>query len=222
MSRLTTGTNPFLIDMCLCRRAYYAAMAEGDDPKDPKPPKAGDGNGNGKDAGARPVDEGAQPHDEAVAPAEEHEKLYETHIGQLIGTARDDFGIEEGIAIGLAHDVMTVFIHASRRVSDIPGWLNGAISFASEAYVLREVVVPDWTRTSAAAPDLTLPNGVAWRDVADRLTPRFRRLLELRYVEGHTIAEMAEILGATQQYVEALLECCLRLAARRAVRPEGQ
>lgn len=208
--------------MCLGRRAYYAAMAEGDDPKDPKPPKPGDGNGNGKDASGQPADEGAQPHDEAVPPGEEFERLYETHIGQMIGTARDDFGIEDRIAVDLAHDVMMSFIHASRRVSDIPGWLNGAISFASEAYVLREVVVPERTRKSAAPPDLKLPNGVAWRDVADRLTPRFRRLLELRYVDGRTIAEMADLLGTTEHYVEVLLERCLRLAARRVVRPEGQ
>ena len=197
-------------------------MADGDDTREPKPPNPDDPKGDGDDVSAQPAED-AQPHDESASAANDYAGLYETHIGRLIATARDDFGIEEESAIELAHDVLMTFVHVSTRVSDVPGWLTGAISYASEAYVLRGVVV-DWERQSVAPPGLTLPNGVLWRDVAGRLTPRFRRVLELRYVEGRTVSGMAESLGTTQRYVETLLERCLQQTARHAAahRPERE
>jgi hypothetical protein len=193
-------------------------MADGDDTREPKPPNPDDSKSKCDDAIAQPAED-AQPDDGSIPPRNDYAGLYETHIGRLIATARDDFGVDEQSAIELAHDVMTTFIHVSSRVSNVPGWLTGAISFASEAYVLRGVVV-DSTRESKAPPDLTLPNGVRWRDVAGRLTPRFRRVMELRYVDGRAVAEIAEMLGTTQRYVEALLERCLEQTEKFASRPE--
>lgn len=196
-------------------------MADGDDTKERKPPDPDDPKGDGDDVDARPAGESAQPRAESVPPGIDYDRLYETHIGRLIATARDDFGIEKETAIELAHDVMATFMRMPTRVSNVSGWLTYAISCASEAYALRGVVV-DWRRHSTIPADLTLPNGVAWRDVAGRLTPRFRRVLELRYVEGRTVAEIAEILGTTERYVETLLERCLLQAAKCAARREGR
>lgn len=179
-------------------------MADDDDVKESRPPQT-DPRSARDDCASEP-------------PQEDFEGLYETHIGRLIATAREDFGVSEKSAVMLAHEVMLSILKARGRVSDITRWLDGAVSLAAEAYALQGVVIPGPLYGSAEVPDVTLPNGLRWREVAKLLTPRFRRVLELRYIEGHTVASVAETLGTTEAFVETLLARCLRRAARTKLR----
>jgi RNA polymerase sigma factor (sigma-70 family) len=45
------------------------------------------------------------------------------------------------------------------------------------------------------------------------LSPRYQRILRLRYYEGYSIPEIAEELGVTKKYAQKLVGKILRLAA---------
>lgn len=60
----------------------------------------------------------------------------------------------------------------------------------------------------------SLPDQLAAREALERLSPRYREILRLRYFEGCSINELAALLGVKPKYAQKLVMKCLRSAER--------
>jgi DNA-directed RNA polymerase specialized sigma24 family protein len=60
-----------------------------------------------------------------------------------------------------------------------------------------------------------LPDQLSAREAFGCLTPRCQLALRMRYVEGHTVPEIAAQLQTTAKYAQNLICRCLRQARER-------
>ena len=147
---------------------------------------------------------------------------YEQHYDLLVGIAVQRFGISHADAEALAQEVFVDFLVHAHRVNDPRAWLIGAVYNASKTYLRRaqrtepfaddaaEPADPRYARAGEAWPDV-----LAAREAFARLTPRCQLALGLRYIEGHTIPAIAQILDTSKKYAAKLVARCLDLAHRR-------
>ncbi len=67
------------------------------------------------------------------------------------------------------------------------------------------------------------PNLKAWADeLLAALPAKYRRVLELRILEGHTVAETAQVMDITENYVKVLQHRALKKAAELGEIPDDE
>lgn len=150
------------------------------------------------------------------------EAVYEQYFGLLVQIAVFKFRVPETEAEGLTHDVLFSYLRKSATVLDLRSWLIGAICYASRHYWRlngRNVATDDEVDFNRADPASlrildSLPDQLAAREALECLTPRCQQVLQWRYFEGCTIAEIANRLGVKTKSAQKLITKCLRRAER--------
>ena len=150
------------------------------------------------------------------------EAIYEQYFPLLAQIAVFKFQVPDTDAEALVHDVLISYLRKSEDITDLRPWLIGAICYASRHY---------WRlngRTTSAEAEMagdrvdpatlrildSLPDQLAAREALERLAPRYRQILHMRYFEGCTVAEVASRLGVKTKYAQKLITKCLRRAER--------
>lgn len=146
--------------------------------------------------------------------------VYETHVGLLVRTAKEQFQICESEAQALAHEVFLSYFLKASEVIDPHAWLISAIYNASKHYLrtrARHVSLPP---ECAEIPDPrqsreALPDQLVAREAYCCVTARCQLALRLHYLEGYTLPEIASELRTTPKYAGRLVSRCLRQARNR-------
>lgn len=150
------------------------------------------------------------------------EAVYEQYFDMLVRVANFKFGVSETDAEALAHDVLMTYLRKQHLIQDLRAWLIGAICYASR-YYWRQVgqewngeAEVDFDRPDPASERIldSLPDQLAAREALECLSPRYREILQMRYFEGCTVAEVATRLGVKTKYAQKLIGKCLRRAER--------
>ncbi|HEV7765764.1 MAG TPA: sigma-70 family RNA polymerase sigma factor [Thermoanaerobaculia bacterium] len=150
------------------------------------------------------------------------EAVYEQYFGLLVQISVFKFRVPETEAEGLTHDVLISYLRKSATVLDLRSWLIGAICYASRHYWRlngRNVATDDEADFNRADPASlrildSLPDQLAAREALECLTPRCQKVLQMRYFEGCTIAEVATHFGVKTKSAQKLITKCLRRAER--------
>lgn len=150
------------------------------------------------------------------------EAIYERYFPLLAQIAVFKFQVPDTDAEALVHDVLISYLRKADDITELRPWLIGAICYASRHY---------WRlngRTSGAEAEVagdrvdpatvrildSLPDQLAAREALERLSPRYRQILHMRYFEGCTVAEVASRLGVKTKYAQKLITKCLRSAEK--------
>jgi RNA polymerase sigma factor (sigma-70 family) len=153
---------------------------------------------------------------------QQFEAVYEQYFGLLVQISVFKFRVPESEAEGLTHDVLISYLRKSGTVLDLRAWLIGAICYASRHYWRlngRNVAVDDEVEVDRADPASlrildSLTDQLAAREALECLAPRCRQVLQMRYFEGCTVAEVASRLGVKPKSAQKLITKCLRRAER--------
>jgi RNA polymerase sigma factor (sigma-70 family) len=154
---------------------------------------------------------------------QEFEAIYVRYFPLLAQIAVFKFQIPDTEAEALVHDVLISYLRKSEDILDLRPWLIGAICYASRHYWRlhgRTVVGGDGEleldRVDPASLRIldSLPDQIAAREALECLAPRCREILQMRYFEGCTVAEVAGRLGVKTKYAQKLITKCLRRAER--------
>jgi len=148
--------------------------------------------------------------------------IYEEHFDLLAGIAVNKFRVPDTEAETLAHEVFLSYLRKTDTISDLRGWLVGAICHASRHYwrqnkrimeadpeVDTELVDP----TSRHMHDVMTAK-IAANEALESLAPRYQEILRLRYFAGMTVPEIAAHLGVKPKYAQKLVTKCLRRAEK--------
>ena len=150
------------------------------------------------------------------------EAIYEKYLGLLMQIAVYKFQVPESEAETLVHDVLISYLRKTGEVTDLRSWLIGAICNASRHYwrlngrtVMAEGEI-ELDRVDPASLRIleSLPDQLAAREALECLAPRCREILQMRYFEGCTVAEVASRLGVKTKYAQKLITKCLRRAEK--------
>lgn len=150
------------------------------------------------------------------------EAIYEQYFGLLVQISSFKFRVPESDAEALVHDVLMSYLRRSATVLELRSWLIGAICYASRHYWrLNGRTVPaddeaDAKRADPASLHIvdSLTNQLAAREALECLTPRCQAMLQMRYFEGCTIAEVASRIGVKPKSAQKMITKCLRRAER--------
>ena len=146
--------------------------------------------------------------------------VYNAHVPLMIGIAVDRFHIEQSDAQMLAHQIFLVYFMKPEDVREARAWFVGAISNASRQYLrmrARDVALPPEivNEPDPEFPADWLPNRMAARQAFGCLTSRCQLALQLHYLEGYSIPEIAAQLHITPGYAKKLVSRCLQQARER-------
>ena len=150
------------------------------------------------------------------------EAVYELYFSFLVRIAVFKFRVPESEAEGLTHDVLLSYLRKSAAVLDLRSWLVGAICYASRHYwrlngrIVPAEEDPGVERADPASLRIldSLTDQLAAREALDCLSPRCQQVLQMRYFEGCTIAEVADRLGVKTKSAQKLIARCLRRTER--------
>ena len=146
--------------------------------------------------------------------------VYNAHVPLMIGMAVERFHIAHTDAQTLAHQIFLVYFLKPEDVRDLRAWFVGAMSNACRHYLrtrARDVALPP-DIVNQPDPDFPadlLPNRVAARQAFSCLTSRCQLALQLHYLEGYSIPEIAAQLHTTPAYAKKLVSRCLQQARER-------
>ena len=150
------------------------------------------------------------------------EAVYVKYFPLLAQIAVYKFQVPDADAEALVHDVLISYLRKSEDIVELRPWLIGAICYASRHYwrlngrtsgAEAEVVGDRVDPASLRILD-SLPDQLAAREALECLAPRCRAILQMRYFEGCTVAEVASRLGVKTKYAQKLITKCLRRAER--------
>lgn len=161
-------------------------------------------------------------------PQHHFASIYDEHVGLLVGTAIENFGIGESDAQTLAHEVFLAYFLKADDVRDVRAWLVGGISNACRHYLRTRSREAELPTDAVEKPDPqskdvrdSLPAELAGRQALACLTARCQLALHLHYVEGFTIPEIAAQLRTTPAYAHKLVTRCMKQARKRYGGKEG-
>ncbi len=173
-----------------------------------------------------PVVRSKKRHMTSLTSAQVDEQDFEAVYGQyfdlLVQIAVFKFQVPDSDAEALTHDVLIGYLRKSEDILQLRKWLIGAICYASRHYwrLNGRTVTGDaeieLDRADPASLRIldSLPAQIAAREALECLAPRCREVLQMRYFEGCTIAEVAARLGVKTKYAQKLITKCLRRAER--------
>jgi RNA polymerase sigma-70 factor (ECF subfamily) len=162
------------------------------------------------------------PHTSPRIDDRHFEEIYEQYFDLLIKIAIYKFRVPDSDAEGLVHDVLVGYLRKSELVLDLKSWLVGAICHASRHYWRqnsRTVSVDaaiELDRVDPASLRIldSLTDQIAAREALECLSPRYRDILQMRYFEGCTVAEVGARLRVTTKHAQKLITKALRRAER--------
>jgi RNA polymerase sigma factor (sigma-70 family) len=148
--------------------------------------------------------------------------VYNEHVPLMIGLAVDRFHISQTDAQTLAHQIFLTYFLKPDDVRDQRAWFVGAICNAARHYLRmreRDVTLPP-EFVNEPDPEFasilnSLPNKLAARQAFACLTSRCQLALQLHYLEGYTIPEIAAQLHISPTYAKKLVTRCLKQARER-------
>jgi RNA polymerase sigma factor (sigma-70 family) len=146
--------------------------------------------------------------------------VYNAHVPLMIGMAMDRFHISQSDSQTLAHQIFLVYFLKPDEIHDLRAWFVGAMSNACRHYLrtrARDVALPAEfvNEPDPEFPPDCFPNRVAARQAFACLTSRCQLALQLHYLEGYSIAEIAAQLHTTPAYAKKLVSRCLQQARDR-------
>jgi len=154
--------------------------------------------------------------DPAPLPPSSVEALYGEYYALMRFLAGQRFQIPDDEINGLITEIFITYIERRSTVHSPKAWFVGAICHASRHYWRKHGKIEQLP--------LQYEQAIEPEDAASRLdalallarqSVRCQELLTLRYLEGYSVAELAERLGTTPGYVKKLLHQCT-VCARRA------
>ena len=153
---------------------------------------------------------------------QDFEAVYGQYFDLLAQIAVFKFQIPDSEAETLVHDVLISYLRKSDSIVELRSWLIGAICYASRHYwrlngrILDSDPEIELDRVDPASVRIldSLPDQLAAREALECLAPRCREVLQMRYFEGCTVAEVATRLGVKTKYAQKLITKCLRRAER--------
>ncbi|MDQ3280160.1 MAG: sigma-70 family RNA polymerase sigma factor [Acidobacteriota bacterium] len=152
----------------------------------------------------------------------EFEAIYEQYFDLLAHISAFKFRVPDTEAEALVHDVLISYLKKGGAVVDLRAWLIGAICYASRHYwrlngrTVDDTAEIERDRADPASLRIldSLPDQLAARQALECLEPRYRAVLQMRYFEGCTVAEVAARLGVKTKYAQKLITRSLRCAER--------
>lgn len=138
--------------------------------------------------------------DDAVA------EVYAAYRQFLVSLVSRKFGVPSDDALGLVHEVFLSFLRCRHEIENQRAWLVAAACNAARGYRSRLRTDED-SLDAAENVGTTFDVDVMLRaaEVLRRVPERWRRVLELHYLEGHSTREIAVILKTTTGYAEKLV-----------------
>lgn len=145
---------------------------------------------------------------------------YNAHVPLMVGMAVERFKISQTDAQTLAHQIFLVYFLKPDDIRDLRAWFVGAMSNACRHYLrtrARDVALPPEivNQPDPEFPVDRLPNHVVARQAFRCLTSRCQLALQLHYLEGYSIPEIAAQLHITPAYAKKLVSRCLQQARER-------
>ncbi|MFA6958239.1 MAG: sigma-70 family RNA polymerase sigma factor [Thermoanaerobaculia bacterium] len=149
--------------------------------------------------------------DDAVA------EVYAAYRQFLVSLISKKFGVPVDDALGLVHEVFLSFLRCRHEIENQRAWLIAAACNAARGYWLRRRTDEE-PLEAADNVGTTFDVDVIVRvaELLRRVPQRWRRVLELHYLEGHSTREIAVILRTTPGYAEKLVHEGLRRARAAA------
>lgn len=151
------------------------------------------------------------------ADADPVEAVYDCYREFLVALVCRKFHVPPDDALGLVHEVFVSFLRCRHEIENQRAWLVAAACNAARGYWRRRdetTTTLDSTEHAAMSIDVDVLLRVA--EVLRGLPERARRILELRYLQGHSTRELAAILGTTPGYAEKLVHESLAQARAAA------
>ena len=150
------------------------------------------------------------------------EAIYTQYFPLLEQIAVYKFRVPDADAEALVHDVLISYLKKAADIVELRPWLIGAICYASRHYWrlngrtsgAEAAVATDRVDPKSLRILDSLPDQLAAREALECLAPRCREILQMRYFEGCTVAEVASRLGVKTKYAQKLIAKCLRRAER--------
>ena len=128
---------------------------------------------------------------------ESGEVLIQDTRPKLVRLARK-LGLDLAAAKDVVHHAFVQLLDRRPRVGDVEAWLVTAVTRRSRDWKRKESFdsgVCPTTLPEEPIVELSPDQRLAVRAVLDRLPKRHRRLVEARYLEGHSEAEAARLAG---------------------------
>jgi len=153
------------------------------------------------------------------ADADPVETVYEAYREFLTTLVCRKFNVPQDDALELIHEVFVSFLRCRNDIVNQRAWLIAAACNAARGYFRRRRDTAPATSVENLGYVSDVDVIVRVAEVLRRLPPRWRRVLELHYLEGHSTREIATILDTTPGYAEKLVHESLvraRAAAREA------
>ncbi len=150
------------------------------------------------------------------------EAIYVRYFDFLSEIATFKFQVPASEADTLVHDVLMGYLKKGATVIELRRWLIGAICHASRHYwrlnarILNAEGEAELDRVDPASLRIldSLPDQLAAREALECLGPRYRLVLQMRYFDGCTVAEIAEYFGIKPKSAQKLITKCLRRAEK--------
>lgn len=141
-----------------------------------------------------------QPDEDPVAA------VYDAYREFLEALVCRKFRVPSEDALGLVHEVFLSFLRCRGEIENQRAWLIAASCNAARGYWRRRRTSDDSLEAivnESRECDTDVIIRVA--EVLRKVPERSRRILEMRYLEGHSTKEMAAILNTTPGYAEQLV-----------------
>ncbi|MEO8379827.1 MAG: sigma-70 family RNA polymerase sigma factor [Acidobacteriota bacterium] len=147
--------------------------------------------------------------------------LYAQYRPLLFLIARRRFDVATEDAEELVHDVFVSYLRRWKVVREVRHWLIGAICHACRhrARKFGRLEQFDLDAHDISSPPPQVDRPVAQQLVAN-LSPRDQAILQLRYTEGLTSAEIGVLLGCSPKAADNRLRRALKHAAVPPRRPK--
>lgn len=135
--------------------------------------------------------------------------------------AEKKFHVPAADAEALVNDVFIAYLLRLNQIRNPEKWLVGAVCHASRVYWRRESRteplppdVPDQVDPSSLGTEDRLVAKLTVALALSHMRERCRRVLRLYYLDGYSIAELAQKLGTTPGYAAQVLHDCRRRLRR--------
>lgn len=171
----------------------------------------------------------ASAFDSAVSPSPNVEQSYIDYYDLLVHISVRKFGVPPEDAESLVHEVFVTYLSAVVEIRNPRSYLIGGICNASRHYLRThartETLSDDFfehvdARSTAELEQAALR--ITMRETVGRLHEKCRRVLRLRYWDGHSAGELAAKLQTTNRYAEKLIHKCLRRAQKMYLSMSGR
>lgn len=151
-----------------------------------------------------------------VQVATDVEVLYEEFFPILVRIGVRDRGLARADAEAVAQDVFIEFLGRLATVENRKAYLAGAMYHAAAHFRRRHGRITYGLELDRIGDDETtaLHRAMTTQALA-KLTKRCAGALRLRFIEGHSVPELAKILRTSVKYAEKVVRECLQQARRR-------